>query len=387
MADGRDQIHQNRQTYWNTQRREEGNQQDNMENTGEGKGELPDFTNSGRYSGDIPASRWLTRLSYDFKKAKHNPLEAELFLEAIEMLLEGEPAKRLDSTPPIREIIDNRETATTQDVNHVRDWLLEEFPTAVTDVAKTDVHVEIGQWRQGRDEPLAAYYQRTLGLVKRAKTRDKPRVCTREPPETAENIMLKGIVYAFLRGLNNRDLRRQAVKDQANAQGALWRAYEMVSHIQQSIALDEQMEEEDRRIQRVEELEDFILSQHGKPAAIMLANAAANAPRPQVTSRETHGSDPTATRPNFLLPAPVSLDPQNNHHGSLGQYNSYGSSRGGRGGYRGRGRGGSGYSQGNHGRGLGPTLEITHRLNPGRNQIPKGIIHTRTLETTLARRS
>ena len=61
--------------------------------------DLPNFMNSGRYDGDIPASRWLTRLSYDFKKAHYNPPTPELFLEAIEMLLEGEPAKRLDSTP------------------------------------------------------------------------------------------------------------------------------------------------------------------------------------------------------------------------------------------------------------------------------------------------
>ena len=60
---------------------------------------LPDFTNSGRFNGDIPASRWLTHLAYDFKKAGHNPPTLELFLEAIEMLLEGEPVKRLDSTP------------------------------------------------------------------------------------------------------------------------------------------------------------------------------------------------------------------------------------------------------------------------------------------------
>lgn len=52
--------------------------------------ELPDFTNSSRFNGDIPVSRWLTRLAYNFKKAGQNPPSLELFLEAIEMLLEVE---------------------------------------------------------------------------------------------------------------------------------------------------------------------------------------------------------------------------------------------------------------------------------------------------------
>lgn len=45
------------------------------------------------------------------KKAGQNPPSPELFLEAIEMFLEGEPAKRLDSTPRVRNIVDNGKNA------------------------------------------------------------------------------------------------------------------------------------------------------------------------------------------------------------------------------------------------------------------------------------
>ena len=73
---------------------------------------LLDFKNSSRYEGDILASRWLTRLAYDFRKASKNVLKLELYLEVIEILLEGEPARRLDSTPRIRKIINKRAIAT-----------------------------------------------------------------------------------------------------------------------------------------------------------------------------------------------------------------------------------------------------------------------------------
>jgi hypothetical protein len=91
---------------------------------------------------DIPASRWLTRLTYGFKKAGHNPSTPELFLDAIEMLLEGEAAKRLDSTPRLRRIVDQHSTAKARDVDDIKEWLQEEFPTAVTDVAEVDMQRE-----------------------------------------------------------------------------------------------------------------------------------------------------------------------------------------------------------------------------------------------------
>jgi hypothetical protein len=68
---------------------------------------LPDFTNSNRFNRDIPTLQWLTCLAYDLKKAGQNPPSPELFLEAIEMLLEGGPAKRLDSTPRVRKTVEN----------------------------------------------------------------------------------------------------------------------------------------------------------------------------------------------------------------------------------------------------------------------------------------
>ncbi|RKF56517.1 hypothetical protein GcC1_196041 [Golovinomyces cichoracearum] len=49
---------------------------------------LPAFDRAGSYNGTIPASRWLLRLKYDFRRAGYNPPPGELYLEAIEMLLD-----------------------------------------------------------------------------------------------------------------------------------------------------------------------------------------------------------------------------------------------------------------------------------------------------------
>ena len=82
---------------------------------------LPDFANAGRYNGNIPASRWLTRLLYDFRKAGHKVPNPELFLESIEMLLEGELTRRLDSILRIRKLINNRAYSTLENMNTVKE--------------------------------------------------------------------------------------------------------------------------------------------------------------------------------------------------------------------------------------------------------------------------
>ena len=100
---------------------------------------LPDFKNSGQFEGNIPALRWLTRLTYDFKKAGQNIPKLELFLEAIKMLLEGEPARRLNSMPRIRKLVDNCTIATEGDIETIKEQLMEEFLTLVDDVTEVDV--------------------------------------------------------------------------------------------------------------------------------------------------------------------------------------------------------------------------------------------------------
>lgn len=80
---------------------------------------------------------------------------------------QGEPTKSLDSTPRLRKNVDRRNTAKEGDVEYIKEWLQEEFPTSVTDVAEVDVQTEIDSLSQGREEPLAQYYQRAVCILRR----------------------------------------------------------------------------------------------------------------------------------------------------------------------------------------------------------------------------
>jgi hypothetical protein len=237
---------------------------------------LPDFKNSGRYEGDIPASRWLTRLAYDFRKASKNVPKPELYLEAIEMLLEGEPARRLDSTPRIRKIIDKRATATQFDVDTVKEWLTEEFPTSVQDITEADVQTEIENLSQGNEEALATYYQRTVSLLRRTHGRDKPREDSNTALSGLETTMLNCVVNAFVKGIYEDELRRSALHKDAATCGALWKSYEMVQASQRSISLERQVEETLANKRRLTELEKIVQDFTGRPVTAVLSEVQSN---------------------------------------------------------------------------------------------------------------
>jgi hypothetical protein len=227
------------------------------DNSGSGDS-LPDFKNSGYYKGDIPAFRWLTRLVYDFRKASQNIPRPELFLEAIEMLLEGEPARRLDSILRIRKIVNKRSEATQVDMNTIKEWLTEEFPISVQDITEADIQTEIENLSQGANKALAIYYQYMVSLLYRTHGRNKPREDSITALSGLETTILNCIINAFVKGIYNNELRYLALYKDTATCGSLWKSYKMIQASQYSISLEYQVEEALASKYRLTELEKII---------------------------------------------------------------------------------------------------------------------------------
>ncbi|KAM3085985.1 hypothetical protein ACMFMG_003035 [Clarireedia jacksonii] len=113
---------------------------------------LPEFKLVGQYNGKIPATCWLHRLTDDFRQAGQYPPSPSLFLESVEILLEGAPAKKLDSNPRIRSIMDQLEKATQEDMDTVKQWLKDEYPVDVADLPVTGVAVS--PYRRGNRKEI-----------------------------------------------------------------------------------------------------------------------------------------------------------------------------------------------------------------------------------------
>ena len=126
------------------------------------------------------------------------------------MLVDGAAADRLHATPRIRRIINNRETATPEDICKVNEWLTEEFPEKFEDNVEQNIQSEIQKFAQRKKEDqddqkpetLKVYHHREVNLLHRAHGRDRPRENSALPALTGlENIILNTIVNAYFIGL------------------------------------------------------------------------------------------------------------------------------------------------------------------------------------------
>ena len=68
---------------------------------------------------------------------------------------------------------------------------------------EVDVENEIDSLMQNKDKTLAVYYQRTVSLLRRTRSRDKPRNKTITPLSGLGAVMLNCLANAFVNGLND----------------------------------------------------------------------------------------------------------------------------------------------------------------------------------------
>ncbi|KAI1000429.1 hypothetical protein K3495_g7767 [Podosphaera aphanis] len=166
-------------------------------------------------------------------------------LRVINILCTGVVADWIDSTPRIREEIADRLNATDSSVAYVKSALEERFPGSVSDHAELSVQSEVEDLRQGSDEPLAAYYSRTVKLLNRIRRRDRPRFeSTETPPTGPEELTLTTIISAYTQGLHDEVLRKEVVAKSGAISSAFWRCQEIVLEKQRTILLMKQYDEQ-----------------------------------------------------------------------------------------------------------------------------------------------
>ncbi|TQS36950.1 hypothetical protein Golomagni_02588, partial [Golovinomyces magnicellulatus] len=172
---------------------------------------LSSFDQAGRFSGDgSSGARWLSRLQYDFQKAGYGSPPTHLFFYAVDILFDGEAASWLDSTPTLRLMIDDREQSTKEQVDEFKEHLSARFPSQIIDYSEGNIQHDIKAFSQVKSEPLMAYYQRALHLLRRAYGRDNHKSLTgAKALAPVEQVVLNSIISAFVEGLQDEDLRNE----------------------------------------------------------------------------------------------------------------------------------------------------------------------------------
>ncbi|KAI1490426.1 hypothetical protein F5X96DRAFT_636258 [Biscogniauxia mediterranea] len=141
--------------------------------------QVPDLNRCGRFNGDEAASRWLSRLRWEFRRSGYNddePSMASEVIQAVDMLSEGQAATYIDNHPQIQAALDRAREgmAVRADMIAVEQALKDRFPAQLVDDTVALPGDELKALSQGDDEPLAAYYSRTQNLLRRMGGRDIP---------------------------------------------------------------------------------------------------------------------------------------------------------------------------------------------------------------------
>ncbi|KAM3082544.1 hypothetical protein ACMFMF_002202 [Clarireedia jacksonii] len=225
-----------------------------------------------------PGNSLVTPPYLRFPPSRAIPPSPPRFLESVEILLEGAPAKKLDSTPRIRNIMDQLEKATQEDMDTVKQWLKDEYPVDVADLPETDLQSEIESFRQNGNESMAAYYQRATQLLRRAHGRDRPTSQFENKLTPIEEVMLNSIINTFVKGLIDPALRREVLARGGTTCGSLAKSYEVIQGVQHAIELAEQSDKDQEAKFKLTRLEELMQRQYGRSAMSVLADLEAGRP-------------------------------------------------------------------------------------------------------------
>ncbi|KHJ30201.1 hypothetical protein EV44_g3593 [Erysiphe necator] len=235
---------------------------------------LPKFEQAGRFLGEgYSGARWLSRLDYDFKTAGHKITSPEIFFFAIDILFEGEAASWLDSNPVLREIVDNRDSATDKQVADFKAQLIERFPAKLVNHTEGNLQNDIKTFAQRESEPLTAYYQRAVHLLRRSHGRDTPRNASAgRPLVPIEQSVLNSIISVFLDGLRDEEVRCEVFSRATLSCGSLWRCHQIIDEVKQGLDATREARERAAERKEVAQIRAMCAAHYGKSLTSVLAD-------------------------------------------------------------------------------------------------------------------
>lgn len=182
----------------------------------------PTYAFCGTFSGKESAARWLRKLDHELSGYKQDgSIPPDKYFDAFNMLLTDEAGDWADSYPEAVRLL-NTEEPTKVTVETFKALLCERFPSKAAELSPVPFDVELAELRQKVDESLANYYKRTLNLITRHGGRDRPANTTLGNWEAAT---LDTVLRAFIRGISDLDVRREATKGMSMSERSLKSVY------------------------------------------------------------------------------------------------------------------------------------------------------------------
>lgn len=170
---------------------------------------------------DISAAKWLKKLDWELEGYNIDDQVPPLRVtKALELLLTEDAVEWAESHPQAVTILAS-ESPSADDVREIKELLCQRFPTKSSEVSTISFGTELGELKQ-KDESLSAYYKRLTAMMQRVGARDRPQLGeSSNELSMLEQAMLESIMKAFLRGLADPDVRREATTGLASPDRSL----------------------------------------------------------------------------------------------------------------------------------------------------------------------
>ena len=163
------------------------------------------------------------------------------YLDSLNMLLVDDAEAWAESHPDAVEIL-NEESPTQQTVERLRSLLRDRFPSKAVDVAPIPFSVELADLQQRSEESLATFYKRVTTLMQRVGLKDRSSKGTFTPVEAE---MLDNVLRAFIKGIKDPVIRKEAARGMASADRSLKNIYTLAEETRRTNAEVQKLLEEE----------------------------------------------------------------------------------------------------------------------------------------------
>ena len=174
----------------------------------------------------MSGARWLKKLGHELSgyKTANEAIPADTYLNSLNMLLVEEAADWAESHPEAIRLL-NEPSPTQDTVTAFKALFCDRFPSRAVEAAPIPFNVELAEIAQRSEESLSSYYKRVIGLMQRVGAKDRPVTPSAAVLSPLEAAMLDIILRAFIKGISDHTIQKEATRGMASSDRSLRMIY------------------------------------------------------------------------------------------------------------------------------------------------------------------
>lgn len=219
----------------------------------------PNLSFCGNFSGkdDLSASRWLAKIEWEITKdVSSDEVPPKTFLKAIYLLVTEDAAAWTESNQEASEILAKR-NPTQADVDTFCGLFQARFPARTYETSPENYNQELEDFHQAEDESLLKYYSRMKTLVHKMGAKERSPLPGATPLSHIDLMVLDTIFRAFLRGLNDADIRRETTKGMGSPDKSLRSLYLLAEEAKTTKAELDKLRKEEEKAREFQLYKDY----------------------------------------------------------------------------------------------------------------------------------